>query len=57
LCRESWIDPDQPHGIDGGLVAVVVLDLLVTWLGTPVGWLRQFVRLLSAGTAMANAVG
>jgi hypothetical protein len=46
-----------PAGIDGGLVAVVVLDLVVTWVGLPVGWLRQLVRLLSVGTVAANAVG
>jgi hypothetical protein len=32
-----------PAGIDGGLVAVVVLDLVLTWIGSPVGWLRQLV--------------
>lgn len=46
-----------PAGIDGGLVAVVVLDLVVAWIGTPVGWLRQLVRVLSVGTVAANTVG
>jgi hypothetical protein len=46
-----------PAGIDGGLVAVVVLDLALAWIGAPVGWLRQLVRLLSVGTITANAVG
>jgi uncharacterized protein DUF2637 len=45
-----------PAGIDGGLVAVVVLDLVLTWIGAPVGWLRQLVRVLSGGTVVANAV-
>ena len=45
-----------PAGIDGGLVAVVVLDLVLAWMGTPVGWLRQLVRVLSVGTVAANAV-
>lgn len=45
-----------PAGIDGGLVSVVVLDLVLVWVGTPVGWLRQVVRLLSVGTVVANAV-
>jgi Protein of unknown function (DUF2637) len=45
-----------PAGIDGGLVAVVVLDLVLTWIGSPVGWLRQFVRVLSVATVAANAV-
>ncbi len=48
----GWV----PAGLDGGLVAVVVLDLALTWIGTPVGWLRQLVRVLSAGTVVANAV-
>jgi hypothetical protein len=46
-----------PAGIDGGLVAVVVLDLVVAWIGTSVGWLRQLVRVLSVGTVAANTVG
>lgn len=45
-----------PAGIDGGLVAVVVLDLVWTWIGAPVGWLRQLVRVLSVGTVVVNAV-
>ena len=45
-----------PAGIDGGLVAVVVLDLVLAWIGAPVGWLRQLVRVLSVGTIAANAV-
>jgi uncharacterized protein DUF2637 len=45
-----------PAGLDGGLVAVVVLDLVLTWIGAPVGWLRQLVRVLSAGTVVANAI-
>jgi hypothetical protein len=45
-----------PAGIDGGLVAVVVLDLVLTWIGVPVGWLRQLVRVLSVGTVVVNAV-
>jgi hypothetical protein len=48
----GWV----PAGLDGGLVAVVVLDLVLTWIGTPVGWLRQLVRVLSTGTVVANAV-
>jgi hypothetical protein len=45
-----------PAGIDDGLISVVVLDLVLVWVGTPVGWLRQVVRLLSVGTVVANAV-
>jgi hypothetical protein len=39
-----------PAGIDGGLISVLV------WVGTPVGWLRQVVRVLSVGTIAANTV-
>jgi hypothetical protein len=46
-----------PASIDGGLVGVVVLDLVLAWVGVPVGWLRQLVRILSVGTIAANAVG
>jgi hypothetical protein len=34
----------------------VVLDLVLTWIGAPVGWLRQLVRVLSVGTVVANAI-
>jgi uncharacterized protein DUF2637 len=43
-----------PAGIDGGLVAVVVLDLVLTWIGAPVGWLRQLVRVLSVGPSLST---
>lgn len=46
-----------PAGIDGGLVAVVVLDLVLTWLGAPVGWLRQLVRILSVATVAVKTRG
>jgi hypothetical protein len=38
-------------GIDGGLIGVVLLDLVLTWIG----WLRQFVRVLTVGTVAAAA--
>lgn len=44
-----------PVGIDGGLIAVVVLDLVLSWTGQPIGWLRQLVRALTVGTVTANA--
>jgi Protein of unknown function (DUF2637) len=44
-----------PVGIDGGLIGVVVLDLVLSWVGQPIGWLRQFVRVLTVGTVAANA--
>jgi hypothetical protein len=36
-----------PLGLDGGLVGVLVLDLVLAWTGQPVGWLRQIARLLT----------
>src|SRR6266571_2758722 len=47
--------PLVPVGIDGGLIGVVVLDLVLTWIGQPIGWLRQFARVLTVGTVAANA--
>jgi hypothetical protein len=47
--------PLVPVGIDGGLIGVVVLDLVLSWIGQPIGWLRQFVRILTVGTVAANA--
>ena len=38
------------------MVAVVVVDLVLTWLGAPVGWLCQLVRVLSVGTVVTNAI-
>jgi hypothetical protein len=43
-----------PIGIDGGLVGVVVLDLVLAWTRHPVGWLRFLARLLTIGTVLAN---
>lgn len=44
-----------PVGIDGGLVGTVLLDIVLTWTGYPVWWLRWLVRLLTMGTVAANA--
>lgn len=49
----GWV----PAGIDGGVLAVVALDLVVVWVGMPIAWLRQVVRLLAVGTIGANVVG
>jgi hypothetical protein len=46
-----------PAGIDGGVLAVVVMDLVLVWVGAPVAWLRQLVRVLAVGTIAANVVG
>lgn len=37
----------------------VIDDLVLTWIGTPVGWLRQVVRVLSVDmvTAMRSLAG
>lgn len=34
----------------------MVLDLVLSWIGQPIGWLRQFVQVLTVGTVTANAV-
>jgi len=47
--------PLVPVGIDGGLIGVIVLDLVLSWTGQPIGWLRQLVRALTVGTVAANA--
>jgi hypothetical protein len=44
-----------PAGIDGGLIGVILLDIVLTWIGQPLAWLRQLVRVLAAGTVAANA--
>lgn len=57
LARREWVPLPHlvPVGIDGGIVGVVALDLVFTWTGQPLGWLRQLVRLLTIGTVAANA--
>lgn len=40
-----------PIGIEGGMVAVLAIDIVLTWIGRPIGWLRQVARIL-AGTAI-----
>jgi hypothetical protein len=57
LAKRSGVPlaPLVPVGIDGGLIGVVVLDLVLSWIGQPIGWLRQFARILTVGTVAANA--
>ncbi len=43
-----------PLGIEGGLVAVLAMDLVLTWVGRPIGWLRQVARLFSAAAIGIN---
>lgn len=44
-----------PLGIEGGLVAVLAMDLVLTWVRRPIAWLRQFARMLSAAAIGINA--
>lgn len=46
----------NPAGIDGGLAGVIGVDILLTWRGRPVGWLRAAARLFAAGTVAANVM-
>jgi hypothetical protein len=43
-----------PAGIDGGLIGTVLLDIVLTWTGCPLGWLRWLTRLLAAAMIAAN---
>lgn len=43
-----------PVGIDGGLAGTVLLDIVLTWSGYPIWWLRWLSRLLTLGTIAAN---
>lgn len=44
-----------PVGIEGGMVAVLAIDLALTWIGRPIGWLRQVARGLSVTAISINA--
>jgi hypothetical protein len=46
----------MPVGLDGGLVGTVALDLVLTWIGYPLWWLRTVARLFALGTVAANAL-
>jgi Protein of unknown function (DUF2637) len=43
-----------PAGIDGGLIGTVALDIVLTWTGYPLAWLRAVARVFVAGTVAAN---
>jgi hypothetical protein len=43
-----------PVGIDGGLIGTVLLDIVLTWTGFPVWWLRWLTRILTVGMIAAN---
>jgi DNA-binding CsgD family transcriptional regulator len=44
-----------PIGIEGGMIAVLAIDIVLTWIGRPIGWLRQVARALSATAISINA--
>lgn len=44
-----------PVGIEGGMIAVLAIDIVLTWIGRPIGWLRQVARALSATAIGINA--
>lgn len=44
----------SPLEIDAGLVVVIALDIVLTWLGYPIGGLRLLARILGIGTIAAN---
>ena len=44
----------NPAGIDGGLFGVILIDIVLTSMGQPLGWLRLAARLFAAGTIAAN---
>lgn len=43
-----------PVRIDGGLAGTVLLDIVLTWTGFPVWWLRWLGRILTVGMIAAN---
>lgn len=44
-----------PVGIEGGMIAVLSIDIVLTWIGRPIGWLRQVARVLSATAIGINS--
>ena len=44
-----------PVGIEGGMIAVLAIDIVLTWIGRPIGWLRQVARALSVTAISINA--
>ncbi|MBO0820044.1 MAG: DUF2637 domain-containing protein, partial [Nocardiopsaceae bacterium] len=45
-----------PAGIDGGLLGTVALDIVLTWIGYPLTWMRAVARVFVAGTIAANVL-
>ena len=52
--RDVPIPHLSPLEIDVGLVVVIALDIVLTWLGHPIGGLRLLARILGVGTIAAN---
>jgi hypothetical protein len=44
-----------PLGVDGGLVLAVLTDIVLTWIGQPLWWLRIAARGFVSGSVAANA--
>jgi hypothetical protein len=44
----------SPLEIDVGLIVVIAMDIVLTWLGHPIGGLRLLARILGIGTIAAN---
>jgi len=44
----------SPLEIDVGLIVVIAMDIVLTWLGYPIGGLRLLARILGIGTIAAN---
>ncbi len=51
----SWFANVFPIGVDAGIVVLLALDLLLTWLRIPFPLLRQVAWLLTAATIAFNA--
>lgn len=44
-----------PLGIDGSLILALLADIVLTWIGHPIWWLRASARGFVAGSVAANA--
>lgn len=47
----GWV----PLGIDGSLILALLADIVLTWIGHPIWWLRAATRGFVAGSVAANA--
>ena len=53
----GWFANVFPIGVDAGIVVLLALDLLLTWLRIPFPLLRQTAWLLTAATIAFNGAG